>query len=359
MNTDSNSTDRKELKKPPYPTVYCDENLTVADISPSANSLGFAHLRGVSLKDRLSEKDIKALLSLLKAPPTENGRALIIDINKTKGVKCAYVTPVRLFGKNFFEMRIFRSRISMFKDFDVSRLMLCDVPFLPEYDVSRDRRAVNNSRDALKKVFSSGYLRNLYYCALDPLPKTFCFDAEEATRCIIADLSYALDLGDVKFSLSVQRAEDFSHKIIDVTNYVNLVSLLMKICSAVSASGKVSSSLSFDADKVSLLFVTEAKKSETLFFGGFAFDFLSDAYPEIASFVWAAKYISELFGIRCYAELSGENTLAVELLMKSAPPDVEIGVMHPDYEKLSALCDLATDLSKYLDNEEVKKYFFR
>ena len=133
----------------------------------------------------------------------------------------------------------------------------------------------------------------------------------------------------------------------------------MKLFCKITKSGTVSCSMITEEDRVSLLFTTRAKEPTTLFAGGFAFDFIADAYPETASLVWAAKYIGALFGIRCYAELSGKDTLTAEILMRRSPPDIEIGVMHPHYKELEELCRTAVAFSVYLENEEVKKFFLR
>ncbi|MBE6562248.1 MAG: hypothetical protein E7660_00760 [Ruminococcaceae bacterium] len=341
----------------PYPIVYCDENLNVADISPTAKSGNFSHLQGLSLKKHLSAKDISALSAYIRNHSGSYNSGIFVDINNVKGTKCAHVTAVKLFGKNYFEMRLFRSRTSMFKDFDVSRIMLSDVPYVPQYDLSRDRITVNETREKLSKTFSAGYLKNLYYSALEPFRREISFEPVDATRRIFADLPYGLELGGTKFSLSVRNEEAFIHNIIDVSNYVNLVAVFMKMFCAVTKTGNVSCSMITEEDRVSLLFSTSAKEPSTLFAGGFAFDLIADAYPETASLVWAAKYIGALFGIRCYAELSGKDTLTAEILMRKSPPDIEIGVMHPHYKELEELCRTAAALSVYLENEEVKKYF--
>ena len=100
------NTDQKS-NTAPYPIVYCDENLNVADVSPTAKAGNFAHLQGLSLKKHLSAKDISALTAYLKSLPNSDNRGIFVDINNVKGTKCAHVTAVKLFGKSFFEMRLF------------------------------------------------------------------------------------------------------------------------------------------------------------------------------------------------------------------------------------------------------------
>lgn len=350
MDMDQTPPKAPKDKKVPYPTIYCDEELFVADISPTAKTSSFSHLLGMSLKEHLSPQDTASLLSYLHSrkrdPETPASRGLFVDISKVKGVGCAYVTVTFLFKKPFFEMRIFRSRLSMFKDFDVSRLLLSDMPYVPDYDLSRNRLSVLDTGEKLTRVFSAGRLKNLYHSALDPMRQEASFDAVATTRRIIADLPFALDLDRCAFSLSVNENGVFGHRVIDVSNYVNLVAILMTLTAKISATGKVSSRLTCSEKRVSLVFTTEASPSETAFVGGFAFPFLAQMYPRLSSFVWAAQFVGELFGLRCYAELSGKNTLSVELLMKASPPDIEIGVMVPaenEYQKLLEDASAFTD----------------
>ncbi len=349
MTSDYSSYSDENVQKTPYPIIFCDENLYVCDISNTAEEYSFQNLLGTSMKKRLSQKDICELMSYFHKSDAQRTRGSFVDIENVKGAKCAYVTVTKLFGRFFFEMRLFRSRIAMFKDFDISRLLLSEIPYTPEYNLSRDRISILESRDKLEKIFSAGYLQNLYYSAVDPLRTPVTFDAVEATRRIIADLSYAIDLNGAHFSLTADKKESFSHNVIDVSNFVNLMALLMKICATASRSGKIETSVSSCENRVSIIFITDAKEGNNDFLGGFSFSFLATKYPNLASLIWAAKYISELFGLRCYAELSGKNTLSVELVIKNVPPNIEIDVMHPEYEELERLCLVAKELIAYLE----------
>ncbi len=344
------------MTETPYPIIYCDENLIVADVSPSIMEDSLLSLRGKSMKKYLSMQDANVLLTYVKRRSVYGDTGVVVDLESIKGAKQAYALVTRLFGHNYIELRLFSGQISMLKDSDVSRMMLSSPGYIPEYAFERDRITVNESRDKLEKFFAAGYLRNLYYSAIDPFRPIHRFDTVDITRRIIVDFCFSLNLGKTKFPLTVDNENSFAHAVIDASNYVNLVSLLMKICAHISKNHEVKTTLSSKEDKVSLLFTTSAKEGKISFVGGFAFHFIADMYPKIASYVWAAKYIAELFGMRCYAELSGRNTISIELFMSPAPFDMEIGVMHPDYKLLEDLCKKAVCLVEELNYSYIPSF---
>lgn len=332
-----------------YPVILCDDELYVADISLLSRSLGISCKPGSSVKEHLSKKDISAILSCiehLKSSPYEaKDMSMVVDLNGIKGYSCAFVTFTELFSCIFAEMKLFSDRISLLKNFKVSELMMSGFPvFDEEYDESN----IYKIKDAASKIFLQSRFQNMYHAAQSPFGDPCIFNAFELTRYIITDFSHSLDTG-VDFVFSAEGNENFQHAVIDAANYVNLISVLMMFCANVTESGVVEAKLSHSENRVSLILSTNADDCILSFVGGFAFSFLAKMYPYAASYVYAAEYISRLFGLRCYAELSGENTLSVELLITPAPPGTEIGCMHIEGKKTKQLCSRALSLVNQLD----------
>lgn len=341
----------------PFSILLCDADLYVADISRIGKSKEFPSAVGNLAKEYLSKRDVSAILScveyLKRNPQSISETSLIVDVKGIKEYTVAFVSFEELFGTVFVEFKLFCDRFSLVKNFKISELLPSGFPiFSEEADIDGEGR-LRNARYYMKNSFLQSRFHNMYHSAQFPFSEPAVFNFFELTKRIVAEFSSALDTG-TEYVFVAEGRDNFRHAVIDGTNYVNLVSVLMMFCSVVSESGTVEVRLSHSKDRVSVIFSTSASECNISFVGGFAFPFLAKMYPQGASYVYAAEYISRLFGLRCYGELSGENTVSVELLIKSAPPEMEIGCMHVEGKELKSLCSRAVSLAKNLDFEIIK-----
>lgn len=313
------------------PVLYCDENLTIVDMNDAADTKGFQRYRFRSMTDYISPRDrsnLTADIHLRKLSAGENEYISVVQIEHMRGAKYAFVTTQMLMGNCYLRFHIFQSSAEMFRNFDVSKMMLSETPFSPMYKLSRNRVDMEMTAENINRVMVSNFLINTYYTAVDSGEAPVQLDIVEIVRRMILDVAKRLELNPAYFSFDYDERGSFAYPVIGVSSFINVLTLLIILTGRLSADKKVKVSVDSDRKRVSILFRTTLKKSDTDFLGGFSFRSLALMFPEYSAFVSVIKFISELYGLRCYASLEGKRKLTVELVLAEAPPDVEIHCMH-------------------------------
>lgn len=328
MEFEAKTTDATAYRRP---VLYCDENFIIVDMNDAADERGFLRYRYKSMKDYLPDGDLANLtegMHLKKSAVGDKDPHRIVQIVHMRSAGYAFVTIQNLGDTYYFRFHIFQSRADIFRDFEVAKMMLSELPFSPIYTLNRSRPAMEMTAENINRVLASNFLINVYFTAADSKEAPQKIDVVETVRRMILDVSKRLELNLSDFEFTFEEKAPFAYPVIGVSNFINVLSLLIILTGRISETKKVSVRVDSDRERASILFRTTLKKSDIDFLGGFSFDHLGAMFPKYAVYVSIVNFICELYGLRCYAALEGKRKLTVELVLAEAPPDVEIHCMH-------------------------------
>ena len=334
-----------------YPVLICDEKLFIVDLNDSANDKGLSQYLFTNMASHLELRDATTLRAFLRRVRRgeNNIKYVEVPVEGFKGGKVALVTVRTYFDKYFFEFSLFRSNAAVLSDSNPINLLLPGNEYPAEYYLSRSGADVETTAIRLNRLFASGMLLKLYMKASEPKRQIKRFDAAEILKLMATRVSELFTNINAKITFSFRNKETFFCDYIDMSDYINLLALILSLVSGISKSGRIAVSADCGADTMKVYFDTELKEPAAEEVGDFCFLLVGEAYPAYATYADIIKYMCDLNGLRFYADIEGENSFTGELILSALPSEDEIILRHPEQIDIEGYIKSAEEFIALLD----------
>lgn len=299
------------------PVVVCDERLYVVDVNEAARELFGEKVFSLCLEKYLNPDDrasVRSLVFFAKYKKSSRTVHLVVNILPLKRHKTAVFVLREYFNKHFLEVHLFKSREALMQSGKGKRLLAPTGTFLPQYKTAMLRDYADENAEKLNRVFGCNMLKNLDAQAkLNEYDPAESFELIELSKRLTVDISKRLDAVDCAFRFTPIGSERHVSPCMSIENFINLYTLLLRLTSALSRDKLVEVKVGSGRWKTSALFSLDAIEGDVIFSGELAFGILGEIYPKYSATVYMINYLSERFGVGCYADIDSSRHLTIEL----------------------------------------------
>ena len=301
-----------------FPVVFCNDDMTVVDMNCRAAEKFENTLRGADFSAYLGERDarnLRALLNLGRTRRFAEEPYIETEIVHLKDARYSLAVLRTMFGRNFAEIRLFRSRKEMLSSYDSLRLMLPVKPLAPEYPLARGREGNEETANELNEVFAGNMLSNLYHSARSDKEVPELFELGETVRRIASEVSRAFRYNRLKWSVTLKQGEFCVFPVISRRNFINIIALAISIISKVSGDGAASVLVVPEEERAVIEFSAKLEKCPRVFRGDFVFPLIGSMFPAVKTAAEFLVYICNLYGIGCFSEVLRGGTIVLRIVL--------------------------------------------
>ena len=337
-----------------FPVVYCNYDLIITDLNEAATHVEMP-LRGESLEKYLSEDDASNIRALLnsKTISKKGELSVIAKIIHTHCFSYALVVARSLFGVEFAEIRLFRSKKEMFSSYQSASLIFPVEAKIPEYVLTDPHRGYPPAARELNELFAFNLFSKLYTSALAGKEKPDLYDSALFSKRVLTELCAAMTPNRAKWNITLRPGE---HKpcfpAVNKRNFVNMMAIAFVVFSSVSEKKECAADIVPRGKETDIILRTKAKKTSSIFFGEFVFPLVGEMYPECYALTKAYVFLCDLFGVPCYCDLSEDGILSLRTVLSEEKVHISFDVSHEEkFDK--GWFDAARGLISILGGDEI------
>lgn len=337
------------------PVIICDENLVIVDLNEAAEKKGLSEQLFTSLTHHLSARDSTLLKSLVTRTATEKKvpESITVPISGMKGGKIGLVTAIKYFGKVFLDIALFRSNTVMLNDFESMRKLLAPVVTEPEdYLLTRDGSDIELTAMKVDTLLASNLLMKLYLKFAEANRKKTLFNAAEILKLVVTRVVSRLESITVKTSCRFKDGEVFLYDGIDMSDFINLLVMIIYMISGISETGELAVYAECDDNIMDIYFKTtlkEKKKSTVVDYSAFS---VGEAYPQYGTIAHIIRYMCDVMDLRFYVKVEEKKQFTGNLVLSAADRKPRMTLHPPEEIDYDAMLKYASSfVSLFVDKD--------